>query len=100
MSNEVTKLPPNEQYFVIKGWHTLLLCLILLGGIVLSYGTVRDHTDQNTEDIRDLKNRPQITKQDVDNLNYRLTRIENKIDAQDIQQFRRDAEATAAPKRR
>lgn len=88
--------PPiqSEQFIVVKSWHTLIIVLTVVVGIVLSYGAVRDQTDENTRRIRDLEQRPAVTQQSVDDLNRRLGRLEDKIDAQDLREYKRSGEPT------
>jgi hypothetical protein len=79
----------SEQFVVVKSWHTVLILITLIAGIILSYGSVRDQTDENTRRIRDLEQRPQVSQQSVDELNRRLERLEQRFDTQDLREYQR-----------
>jgi hypothetical protein len=81
----------GEQFIVIKSWQTLLVILTLIGGLVLSYGTLQERESQDRLDIRELKEHS-IAKDQFQSLDKRLERIEKKLDDQEFRDFKKGLE--------
>jgi hypothetical protein len=78
----------GDQFLIVKSWHTTIIVITLIVGVVLAYGTLRDGNDENTRRIRDIELRPSVTREVYDigqrSIEKRLDRIDAKLDAQDV----------------
>lgn len=89
----------SEQFIVIKSWQVLISVLTIIVLATLYIGSLRDGHDEDARRIRDLEMQPRVTQQSIDELNRRLDRLESKIDAQDLREFRRLGEPEKKPSR-
>lgn len=79
----------SEQFIVVKSWQVLIFILTLIVSATLYIGSLRDGHEEDARRIRDLEMQPRVTQQSIDELNRRLDRLETKIDAQDLREYRR-----------
>ena len=74
----------GDNFFLIRSWHTLILVLTVVIGMALSYASTRDQTNQNTQDIQELKQRAltrDLYEASQEDIKQRLDRLEKKIDS-------------------
>lgn len=90
----------GDQFLIVKSWHTTIIVITLIVGVVLAYGTLRDGNDENTRRIRDLEQRPTVTRDVYDigqrSIEKRLDRIDAKLDSQDVRNVGIDRSAARA----
>jgi len=88
----------SEQFVVIKSWHTVIIVLTLIVTASMAYKGLNDANEDNARRIRELEQRPAVTRDMYDvgqqTIKERLDRIEGKLDSQDIRNFRSDADAS------
>ena len=89
----------SDQFVVIKSWHTVIIVLSIIVSVTLGYASLRDGNDENTRRIHDLEQRPTVSQESINDLNYRLQRLELKLDQQDIRDFKRLGEAPSSYKK-
>ena len=76
-----------DQFLVIKSWHTVIIVLSIIVSITLAYASLRDGHDEDARRIHDLEQRPAVSQESINDLNYRLQRLELKLDRQDLNEF-------------
>lgn len=87
MTERLSNSERGEQFVVIKSWHTVIIVLSLIVTGVFSYATLESATSENSRRIHDIEQRPAPSQESIDNLNWRLKRLELKLDQQDERAF-------------
>ena len=78
----------SDRFIVVKNWHVVISFLVLLVTVVTMWAQQRDDLAYVKEEVRELKARPAVSpemyKTGQEYLDWRLKRIEGKIDAADV----------------
>lgn len=92
----------SEKFIIVKSWHIVISLLSLIVIVTLFFGSLRDDTIQNKQEIQEMKQQ-NLTRDLYElgqkNTEQRLERIEKKLDAQDVRNFAADSAATKRTKR-
>ena len=83
---------PKLPWFTppVQSWRDLILILTLIGGVILSYATLKAQSDQNSAEIQELKNTvvsKEVYTQEMVDIDRRLTYIQGEIERHDLNQL-------------
>ena len=75
---------PDRRIIIVKNWQIILSVIILASQIIFSYATRAANNDNNTREIRELKDRHNVEWDVYTNeqaaLRGQLNRVEGKLD--------------------
>lgn len=75
---------PDKRIIIVKNWQIILSVIILVSQIIFSYATRAANSDNNTREIRELKERHNVEWDVYTNeqaaLKDQLNRVEGKLD--------------------
>lgn len=81
-------LERSDRFIVVKNWHVVITMLVLLVTVVTMWAQQRDDLEYVKKEVQELKARPAVSpemyKAGQEYLDWRLKRIEGKIDTADI----------------
>jgi hypothetical protein len=77
----------GPQVLTVKNWHALLILVSWLVLSTMAFANLRSQSNENERRINELESRPNVSLQQFQdgqrNIEQRLVRIENKLDAAD-----------------
>jgi hypothetical protein len=85
-----TESNSGGQVMQVKNWHVVLTLLLWLIGGAMAFATLRAQADETERRVLELEKRPTVTYDQYQDgqqaIKERLTRIENKLDAEQRRQ--------------